>query len=155
MVDSCTRFIKGVVIKNKEGNTVIDAIHKDWICNVGYPSVGFWADNGKEFSNYDLMGFTTKNNISIKLGPAHSPWSNGCNERNHYSADKIVDKIMESDKKVKLEEAVSIAGWTHNTNSNRSGFSPMQLVTGKSVIIPGITYSNPVNHGETNSEIVQ
>ena len=101
------------------------------------------------------MEFTTNNSISIKLGPAHSPWSNGCNERNHYSADKIVDKIMESDKKVKLEEAVSMAGWTHNTNSNRSGFSPMQLVTGKSVIIPGITYSNPVNHGETNSEIVQ
>ena len=45
MVCSFTRFLKGVVLNNKEGPTVINALHKDWICNLGYPSTGFWGDN--------------------------------------------------------------------------------------------------------------
>ena len=36
------------------------------------------------------------NNIGIKVDftPAFSPWSNGVNERNHYSCDIIVKKVM-------------------------------------------------------------
>ena len=51
----------------------------------------------------------------------------------------IVRKIMDEDKKVSLEEAVDMASWTHNTNVNVLGFQPLQLVTGKSVMIPGLT----------------
>ena len=31
MVCSFTRFLKGVVLNNKEGSTVINALHKEWI----------------------------------------------------------------------------------------------------------------------------
>ena len=32
--------------------------------------------------------------IKIEFSPSYSPWSNGLNERNHYSADRIVRKLM-------------------------------------------------------------
>ena len=57
------------------------------------------------------------------------------NERNHYNCDVIVRKIMDEDKKISLGEAVEMVSWTHNTNLNVLGFQPLQLVTGKSVII--------------------
>ena len=49
LVDGFTRFIQGIVLKNKEGTTIVDAIHDGWICRFGFPSQGFWTDNGLEF----------------------------------------------------------------------------------------------------------
>ena len=49
---------------------------------------------------------------------------------------------MEADKKIKMNEAVMMAAWTHNTNVNVHGQTPLHLVTGKSVIYPGLTTGN-------------
>ena len=155
IVDSCTRFIKGVVLKNKEGPTIVKAIHENWICNFGFPSIRFWADNGTEFVNCNLSELGAKAGFKVQCGPAYSPWSNGTNERNHSSADIIVKKVMEQDRKISLDTAVAMAGWTHNSNINHSGFSPLQLVTGKSVILPGITFSSPTSLGEFDAENIK
>ena len=155
LVDSCTRFIKGVTLKNKEAPTIIKAIHEYWICNFGFPSIRFWADNGTEFANITLSELATKANFEINYGPAYSPWSNGTNERNHASADIIVKKVMEEDHKISLSTAVAMASWTHNTNINHLGFSPLQLVTGKSITIPGLTFSTPPSLSNFDSDIVK
>ena len=47
--------------------------------------------------------YATKAGFSINFGPVYSPWSNGLNERNHYSADVVVNKIMEENKKIGIE----------------------------------------------------
>ena len=47
-------------------------------------------------------------------------------------------KILNEDRKINLQEAVNMSSWTHNMNVNVHGFTPLQLVTGKSVIFPGI-----------------
>ena len=155
MVDSCTRFIKGVVLKNKEAPIIVTAIHEGWICNYGYPSVRFWADNGKEFANLTLSELGAKAGFQIQYGPAYSPWCNGTNERNHASADVIVDKIREEDRKISLPKAVAMAAWTHNSNINYSGYSPLQLVTGKSVILPGITYDTPTTNSGFDADNIR
>ena len=64
------------------------------------------------------------------------------NEWNHYSADIVVKKLLEEG--VNLEKALDIAAWTHNPNVNRIGYDLMSLVTGKSVIFPGISQGNVV-----------
>ena len=86
--------------------------------------------------------FVSKLGLNIEFILTNSPWSNGINERNHYNCDVIVRKIMEEDKKVGLGEAVDMASWTHNTNGNVLGFQPLQLVTSKSVLIPGFTMAD-------------
>ena len=91
----------------------------------------------------------------IEFTPAYSPWSNGANEWNHYSCDVIVKKILEEDKKVVLQEAVTMAAWTHNTNVNVLGYSPLQLVTGKSIVFPGLTTGNKATESLYDDETVQ
>ena len=46
---------------------------------------------------------------------------------------------MDGDKKVSLQEAVDMVSWTHNSNVNVHGYTPLQLVTGKNVVFPGLS----------------
>ena len=62
--------------------------------NLGFPTNGFFADNGGEFANVKLDELTSKLGLTVKFGPAFSPWSNGINERNHASADITIKKFM-------------------------------------------------------------
>ena len=121
----------------------------------GYPTIGFWSDNGGEFRNSKMEEFVNKLGFKIKFTQAFSPWSNGINERNHYNCDVIVRKIMEEDKKVGLGEAVDMASWMHNTNVNVLGFQPLQLMTGKSVMIPGLTMGNIATDSVCDDEMVR
>ena len=77
------------------------------------------------------------------------------NERNHYSADVVVKKIMEVDKKISLEQAVEMAAWTHNTNVNRLGFDPLSLVTVKPVVFPGVSAGDIATESWYDSEAVK
>ena len=43
--------------------------------------------------------FVNKLGLKIEFSQAFSPWLNGTNERNHYSADVIVRQIMDDDAK--------------------------------------------------------
>merc|ERR1711867_250471 len=43
----------------------------------------------------------------------------------------------------------------HNTNVNRAGFSPLTLVTGKAVSIPGLTMGNEGSESLTDAEAVR
>ena len=56
-VDSFTRFIQGCTLKNKQAETVVEAVQSVWCLRFGYPSTGFWADNGKEFQNKEMSEF--------------------------------------------------------------------------------------------------
>ncbi len=51
----------------------------------------------------------------------------------------MLKKIIDGVKKVGLGEAVDMASWIHNPNVNVLGFQPLPLVTGKSLMIPGLT----------------
>ncbi len=62
---------------------------------------------------------------------------------------------MEEDKKVGLGEAVDMASWTHNTNVNVKGFHPLQLMTGESVMIPGLTMGNLATDSVCDDERVR
>ena len=46
---------------------------------------------------------------------------------------------MEEKKTALTGSLVKAAAWTHNTSVNKPGYSPLQLVTGKSVNLPGLT----------------
>ena len=46
MVCRFTRFIEGIVLKNKSSDSVLKGLHGGWCMNYGYLTVGFYADNG-------------------------------------------------------------------------------------------------------------
>ena len=68
----------------------------------GFPTIGFWADNGREFINAKLEELVKKLGLKIEFGLAFSPWSNSINKQNHYSCDVVVRKIMKDDRKILL-----------------------------------------------------
>ena len=123
--------------------------------NVRFPYQGFFADNGGEFANIKLDKHTSKFGLSVKFGPSYSPWSNGINERNHASADITTKKLMEDEKVALSDSLVKAAAWTHNTSVNKMGYSPLQLVTGKAVAIPGLTCGNVATESMIDSEAVR
>ena len=153
MVDAFSRVLLGAVIKDKKAETILEKLELEWCNKVGFPSVRFYADNGGEFRNYKMEEFVSKIGIKIEFSPSYSPWSNGLNERNHYSADRIVRKLM--DEGVLLELAVSRACWTHNTNIMVSGYNPLMLMTGKNVVILGISTGNMATESKFEDEAVR
>ena len=49
MIDSFTRFIQGKLITNKRTDTIIQALTDSCCKSVGFPSQGFFADNGGKY----------------------------------------------------------------------------------------------------------
>ena len=77
------------------------------------------------------------------------------NEQNHASADITIKKMMEENKTPLTDSLVKAASWTHNTSVNKLGYSPLQLMTGKAVTLPGLTTGNEATESMTDSEAVQ
>ena len=62
---------------------------------------------------------------------------------------------MEEHKVSLSDSLVKAAAWTHNTSVNKLGYSPLQLVTGQAVMIPGLTTGNEATESMTDSEAVR
>ena len=56
---------------------------------------------------------------------------------------------------VLTDSLVKIASWIHNTNVNKLGYTPLQLVTGKSCNLPGLTMGNVASESVSDIEAVQ
>ena len=156
MIDSFSKFMKGALMTNKKSETIISNLQSHWNYGEGFPTRGYWADNGGEFVNKEMEEFMAQLGRNIKFGPAWSPWSNGINERNHASADITIQKLLdEVPKKALTQEMVNRASWTHNTSINVLGFSPMLLKTGVAATIPGITMGDMSTEGIPRSDSVR
>ena len=86
-----------------------------------------------------MTDFASTLNITIKMTAASSPWMNGSCERAHATVDKLVEKIKEDDPKIDLQKAVDLACFVKNSEVNQTGFSPLQLHTGRSPTFPGLS----------------
>ena len=155
MVDIFSKMIKGQFIRNKQPETIIDGILKTWVigdgAGPGFPSRGFWSDNGGEFLNHQVIDFAASMDIDIKMTSAEAPWQNGCVERHHATADIIFQKLMEENPKMTPQEAVNHASFAKNCDTNRTGFSPLQLMTGRNPSFPGLSEVNPASCNNSSS----
>ena len=62
---------------------------------------------------------------------------------------------MEELKTPLTDSLVKAVAWTHNTLINKLGFSPLQLVTGKAVTLPGLMTGTEASENMTDSVAVQ
>lgn len=93
--------------------------------------------------------------MQLEFSPSYSPWFNRVNERNQVLADKIVKKVMMTDPKMTIQEAVNLVGQVYNTNMNKVGYSPMQLFIEKSVLLPRYVKGNRETERNSNSELIE
>ncbi|CAB4066653.1 unnamed protein product [Lepeophtheirus salmonis] len=80
MVDAATRFCAACTISNKIPSNIIQCIFRTWISKFGALKK-FLMDNGREFSNNEMIGLGEKFNIRIMNIAAYSPFSSGLCER--------------------------------------------------------------------------
>ena len=155
MVDLFSKLIKGKFIKDKNPETIINGILSTWVigdgAGPGFPSRGFWSDNGGEFLNHEVMDFAASMDVDIKMTSAEAPWQNGCVERHHATADNIFEKLMEENTKMPPQDAVNHAAFAKNCDTNRTGFSPLQLMTGKNPTFPGLAEVTPASNNVDSS----
>ena len=157
MVDEFSRYTIAGISENKEAVNVAKIIMKRWCLNgPGYPSRGFYADNGGEFQKNYLEDLVRRIGCKIELGPSYSPWSNGTCERRHAAIDLTIKKMMEDNKTLDIEEALDHACWARNMEMGRHGHSPFQLTYGKSPVFPGVTDGSVLTDSRiTKSEAVR
>ena len=73
MVCTFTKFVKGAVVTDKCPETVMKALHETWCMDLGFPTVGFWCDNGGEFRNLKMEEFVNKLRLKIEFTQSYSP----------------------------------------------------------------------------------
>ena len=131
MVDEFSRYIKGVVIRDKKAETIVDALWEHWVISgPGTPSSGFWADNGAEFVNIHLISLCNQLGIHLMTTASYSPWQNGLCEKRHGLVDVVVSKLKLENPSWSLQKLVNHACFVRNNELNRSGFTASQIVFG-------------------------
>ena len=95
-------MIKGIVLKDKSADGVINVLEEGCCINYGCPKVGFYTDKAGEFKNYEIKEFTKKLGLKVEYGPAFSTWLSGINESGRVHQDR--------------EEITNL---THNTRGER------------------------------------
>ena len=116
-------YIKGIVIKNKEASTVLENFEKIWVLQgPGVPSKAIFSDRGLEFLNSKMHDYCKKNNITHLTTAVYLPWSNRKNEQGHSVTDMAMQKILEEDKTISIEEAVDWACYSKNLEIGHLGF---------------------------------
>ena len=139
IIDTFSRFTQGYIIPDKTPDSVISPLLTEWIHKMFGSPDNILTDNGGEFHNYKMKDLCENYNIKLFTTGAHSPHQNGLNKRNRMSADITIEKLMEEHKVSLSDSLVNAAAWTHNTSINKLGYSPLLLVTGKAVTVPGLT----------------
>ena len=158
MIDEFSRFVTAVTIPDKRGETVVKAILEKWIFGTPYgPPRQICSDNGLEFVNASMRSMCDQFGIKHITTGAYSAHQNGLNERNHFTCDMMVQKLMDADPHIKFEDALNQAVFAKNSMLNVHGFSPSQILTGKQPRVPGATAdNNPAqDEEEVDSRTVQ
>ena len=158
MIDDFSRYVVAELLPNKEGETIVKSFIDKWIMGTPYgPPKQIISDNGLEFINAKFRSMCEAFGIKHITTGAWSAHQNGLNERNHFTCDQIMNKIMDSNPKTQLKEALKQAVYTKNMMLNVHGFSPAQILTGKQPRMPGATADNapPADESEVDSRAVE
>ena len=153
MVDHATRYSVAAVLKTKEAKEIVSVVYRCWIAYFGAPK-SFLTDNGREFDNSHFREMAQSMNSIVRTTAAHSPWSNGLNERHNGILGEMVVKTMED---INCSIEISL-GWSvsaKNSLSNVRGYSANQLVFGYNPNTPSVLVSDlPALETVSTSEVV-
>ena len=141
LIDHATGYSAAAVVKGKKKEDIAEAIIKNWIGIFGTLR-NILSDNGGEFNNKLLHEVCEQFNITMKSTVTEAPWSNGIVEGHNTILGKMIKKLkLDNNNTCPIDVIVSWANSAKNALQSCYGFSPNQLVFGKSANLP----SNLVN----------
>lgn len=129
-VDQFSRFTVGALIKNKNPSTIGTVLMEKWVATMGLMEF-IHSDRGGEFCCEELTEVAEYLGVRSTFTAAYSPNQNGVNERNHAICDNMINKMRMQEPEMAASVALTWALMAKNTLKNVSGFSPFQIVFGK------------------------
>ena len=131
LIDHATRYSADAAVKNKKKEDVAEAIIKYWIGIFGAPRV-ILSDNGDKFNNELLREVCEQFNITMKSTVAGAPWSNGIVDWQNAVLKKIIKKLKLDNSNTYPIDVIVCWAISAKNELQSYGFSPNQLVFGKS-----------------------
>ena len=148
-IDMWSRLTTAAFISRKEPRQVIDKIMSKWVAYYGVPGC-ILNDNGGEFTAEEIVAMKgTLNIVNLTTG-ANSPWQNGICEKNHALVDNMLERIEDDYPDLDVETMLAWACMAKNCLTNVYGYSPNQLVFGRSPKLPNVLTDGPVSWEESN-----
>ena len=141
-VDLFSRLTVGALIADKNPSTVGTVLLEKWVASMGLMSF-IHSDRGGEFCCEELTEIAEYLGVRSTFTAAYSPNQNGTNERNHAIVDNMMAKMRMQDPDMSASVALTWALMAKNTLQNISGFSPFQIVFGKSPVLPSVYVAGP------------
>ena len=154
LIDCFSRYSAARIIKSKKQEVIIKNIYMMWISYFGPPN-RFMSDNGGEFNNSAYRSMNEQLNVITCTTPAESPFSNGIVERHNLVVYENMKKVMD-EAKCDAETALAWAISAKNALSNKSGYSPNELIFGFNPNSGSVlTDKLPALYPNTENEIVR
>ena len=133
MTDFASRYQMAGVLQSKASSEVIDFMKQHWLPLLGPPRV-LVCDHGREFTSHEFEAFLASQGIYAFFTGIGAPWQNGIAERSGGSLRAILSAIVVSHSVTGMREMKNALGESvqaYNMDINDSGFSPLQMVTGR------------------------
>jgi hypothetical protein len=134
-IDYMTKWVEAKALHRVTEEAVIDFLFKDIFTIFGMPKE-LVTDGGPPFNSHGFKATLQKYHIQQRMTTTYHPQDNGQVESTNKVIEAILTKIVKESRKDwshRLLEAL----WAYRTTwRNTTGFSPYELVYGKSVVFP-------------------
>jgi len=133
--DYMTKWVEAEALHRATEEEVIDFLFEDIFIRFGVPRE-LVTDGGPPFTSHGFKSTLKKYHIQHRMTTAYHPQANGQVESTNKVIEAILTKTVKENRKdwsYRLPEAL----WAYRTTwRNTTGFSPYELVYGKSVVFP-------------------
>ena len=133
MTDFTSKYQMAAVLETKATEGVISFIKQSWLPLLGPPRT-LVCDHGREFVSHEFEAFLAGLGVYAHFTGIGSPWQNGIAERSGGSLKAILGAIIAQHSVTglaELRDALGMATMAYNMDIGDSGFSPLQVITGR------------------------
>ena len=139
MTDFSSRYQMAAMLETKATSEVVAFIKQNWLPLLGPPRV-LVCDHGREFVSHEFETFCAGLGIYVYFTGIGAPWQNGVAERSGGSLKAILGAVIAAHSVIGMSEMKNVLGeatMAYNMDVGDSGFSPLQVVTGRQPRLQG------------------
>ena len=130
-----TKWVEVVALAKANDQAVIDFLYSEIFTHFGVPKEVV-TDGGPQFMSHQFEAMLRKYHVQHRVASPYHPQDNGQVESTNKVIEAILTKIVKSHRRVWADRLLEALWAYHTTWRNTIGFSPYDLVYGKSVIFP-------------------
>ena len=133
MTDYTSRYQMAGILDGKSSAEVTSFIKQNWLPLMGPPRV-LVADHGRELFSHEFETFCASLGVYVCFTGIGSPWQNGVAERSGGVLKALLGSIAAGHTVIgssQMKDALGEAVMAYNCDIGDSGFSPVQVVTGR------------------------